>query len=230
MRGVSLGLLTWLVASICLLGVDVDAAWAHRVRIFAWTEGQEIVAEAGFGKGKPAKHCSVYLEEGETGAGLDDGFTNDKGLVRFPLPEKAVRDRLDLRLVIVAGEGHRGEWVLEPADYLPADELYEETTAGPVCSGREVSMAVTSPLPYAVAGDVSQGGGDCVDAQELRAVVEKAVGKSLDSHLEAKLGPLRHMMAKSLDPTPGINEIVGGIGWLVGLAGMGAYFKSRGKG
>jgi len=45
--------------------------------------------------------------------------------------------------------------------------------------------------------------------------------------LDAKLAPVKSMLAESLDPAPSMTEILGGIGWIFGLMGVAAYFKSR---
>ena len=41
--------------------------------------------------------------------------------------------------------------------------------------------------------------------------------------------PLRAMLVGEKEKGPGLTEIVGGLGWLVGLAGIAAYFAAKGK-
>ena len=55
------------------------------------------------------------------------------------------------------------------------------------------------------------------------AEVQSIVNASLD----AKLGPIRKELAEMRVARPGFTEIFGGIGWLVGLAGVALYFKGR---
>lgn len=45
--------------------------------------------------------------------------------------------------------------------------------------------------------------------------------------LDAKLAPLKRDLAAQRNAGPGLTEIIGGIGWLLGLAGMGLYFRGR---
>ena len=51
--------------------------------------------------------------------------------------------------------------------------------------------------------------------------------KIIDTTLEQKLAPIRKMLAEQYNAEPSLRDIIGGIGWLLGLAGIVAYFKSR---
>ncbi|MFW5489121.1 MAG: hypothetical protein ACNI3A_12030 [Desulfovibrio sp.] len=218
-------LATWLLMGICGVCLFSETAWAHRVRIYAWTEGQEIVAEAGFGKNRPAKHCPVYLQDAASGAGLAETETDGDGIARFAIPSKAAEEKMNLRLVVNAGEGHRGEWILEAADYL--NGAMEKADAS-----QADKPTVVSPLPYAM---VSSAGGTTKPEVKLavagisQAELEQAVEKAVNKAMESRLGPLRRMLTEALDPTPGIPEIIGGLGWLVGLAGIAMYFRGRSR-
>jgi alpha-tubulin suppressor-like RCC1 family protein len=46
----------------------------------------------------------------------------------------------------------------------------------------------------------------------------------MDAMLDAKLAPMKSMLAESQDPAPSMTEIIGGIGWIFGLVGVAAYF------
>ncbi|MDO5530519.1 hypothetical protein [Sutterella sp.] len=50
------------------------------------------------------------------------------------------------------------------------------------------------------------------------ADVEAAVARALDR----RLAPIEKRLAESLDPGPRVQDIVGGIGWLIGLGGIAA--------
>ena len=55
--------------------------------------------------------------------------------------------------------------------------------------------------------------------------IEQAVEKALDK----KLKPVIKMLSESLDRGPTVSEILGGIGYILGLMGVGAYFHYRRK-
>ncbi len=55
--------------------------------------------------------------------------------------------------------------------------------------------------------------------------IEQAIEKALDK----KLKPVIKMLNESLDRGPTVGEIVGGIGYIIDLMGLGAYFHYRRK-
>ena len=83
------------------------------------------------------------------------------------------------------------------------------------------SQAPTEPAaaPGATGAAVSAPNTVCVGSGEVRNIVNAA--------LDAKLGPIRRELAEMRVAQPGFREIFGGIGWLVGLAGVALYFKGR---
>jgi len=60
-----------------------------------------------------------------------------------------------------------------------------------------------------------------LSASEIEAVVEKALDK--------KMKPLIEMLAESQQKSPDIGDIIGGIGYIIGLVGIAAYFHNRKK-
>jgi len=80
--------------------------------------------------------------------------------------------------------------------------------------GGEASPVLTEP-------DVSPAAVDPATASEIRRVVEEA--------LDRKLDPVIRMLLETRDPGPSVTEIFGGIGYILGLAGVAAWFQSRKK-
>ena len=64
-----------------------------------------------------------------------------------------------------------------------------------------------------------------VNAGVSRAEIEAIVEKALDKQMK----PVLKMLAESRATGPGISDILGGIGYIIGLAGIAAYFHSRKK-
>ncbi len=194
------------------------AAQAHRVNIFAWTEGNQVVAECGFNGGNKVRQGQVIVYDAATGAKLQEGRTDDQGVYRFPVPAEGKAH--GLRIVIKAGEGHQNEWMMDAAELaviqtpaIPAgaSEGAEKTSpvAQAVSTANPGTKGAAAPTPSAVG--VSSG--------ELQSIVNAA--------LDTKLGPIRRELAEMRVSRPGFSEIFGGIGWLVGLAGIALYFKGR---
>jgi nickel transport protein len=51
----------------------------------------------------------------------------------------------------------------------------------------------------------------------------------VNAALDAKLAPIKRAVLEQSEAGPGMREIVGGIGWIFGLVGIAAYFKSRSR-
>jgi nickel transport protein len=203
-----------MVMFFCVL--MTGTALAHKVRVFAYEESGAIVGETAFSGGRPAKEAEILVRDAAAGALLTTTRTDEKGAFRFQIPEQARRDHLALRIIVNAGEGHRGEWVLAADEYLPAvDEGLVPPDSKSISGTGTVEIADNgSDHPGKAAKQAVS-----MDETVLRRVVEEAV--------EKKLGPVKHMLAAAMDHGPRLQDILGGIGYLIGIAGIVAYFKSK---
>lgn len=86
--------------------------------------------------------------------------------------------------------------------------LLEAKEYAPAASAGSVSTGSTSAAPSAG-----------VSEEQLRRIVAEEMSKSLS--------PVRQSVAESLDPEPTLRDILGGVGWLIGLAGLAAWAQSR---
>ena len=77
--------------------------------------------------------------------------------------------------------------------------------------------APDEPLPHEIPGDSYAG----LNQAEIEAIVEKVLDK--------KMKPLIKMLSESQKKGPGLGDIIGGIGYIIGLVGIAAYFHSRKK-
>jgi len=111
--------------------------------------------------------------------------------------------KVDLLIVLEATMGHGAEYILKTG------ELPEAASGSDLAIGKEESQ---SPLP-------SSGH---VDVEQIRVVVEKA--------LDARLRPIVRTLAIIQEERgPGLTEILGGLGYILGIMGLILYFKSREK-
>ena len=180
-----------LVSVFCLLP---SVSQAHKVRIFAYSEGEVIVGETAFSGGRAVKNSEIIVQDVASDRILLTCRTDDRGQFRFQIPEEAREKQLNLRVIINAGEGHRGEWLLEAADYLTNEKILPE---GKTSYSKLIST----------------------DEEFIRRVVEEAMDK--------KLSPIKHMLAEVMNQKPSFQDILGGIGYIFGIAGIAAYFKSK---
>ena len=188
------------VIAVTLLCSLVIAApcFAHKVRIFAWNEGDIIHTESKFSGGKAAQNATVTVVENTTGTVLLQGSTDREGLFEFPLPDT---DSQELDIIVDSGDGHKNHWryKLKPSSEKRADSPKQDPATSPIVSETATADGLTK--------------------QQLTTL--------LNDVLEAKLAPIRRQLAEQEEQTPSLQDIIGGIGYILGLAGIAAYIKSK---
>ena len=224
-----------LLLAAALLFLLQTPALAHRVNIFAWTEGPQVAVKCGFSGGNSVRNGEVTVYDAADGQVLLTGRTDTEGLFRFDIPPKGREHGLRIR--INAGEGHQNEWMLEAAELAsapvaaPATTSHAETTAS--AAAKNADSRTSGPLPANTgmpAAPPEISGSGPVSAAEIQAIVDAALEAQearFSALLDSRLSPLRRHLAEMRTDAPGMREIVGGMGWFVGLAGLALYFRSR---
>ena len=204
----------YMVLIVCALLAPTET-WAHRVTMFAYIDGSDVVAECGYSKSKRVRHGAIEVFDAASGELLVHTQTDEQGFVRFPLPEKIRNTGNGLRLVLKAGEGHQAEWIIQAEEYASVHVAHS--------TAQDSDLAANTSL---AAQQGSAGDTDHSSAQQAlhgltRAELEDLFGAVLD----AKLAPIKRALLE--DNEPGLREIIGGIGWIFGLAGVAGYCLHR---
>ena len=187
-----------LICALLLLGNT--SAQAHKVTIFAWAEGDRVYTESKFSGGKRVNGGTVSVLDLE-GNQLLEGQTDANGEFSFQTPAAD-----GLILILNAGMGHRNSWTLSAADLgVPGVD--------------SVATAAASLDAEGAPGPERQAGPGGLSAADVEAIVAR--------QLEAKLRPLTRMMAASQEKGPTASDIFGGLGYILGLVGLGAYVRYR---
>lgn len=204
---------------------SVSIASAHRVTVFAWVEGGTVHTASQFSRERKVHGGSIEVFDAATGERLLTGRTDDQGEFSFPVPEAARARGSDLRVALKAGEGHAGEWIVPASEYM--------AQAAPARSGPAEAAKSASPANPASSANRDGAGGSSSPDQAAdplsRSVDAQALEQAVDRALERRLAPVTRMLAEQAQAGPSVTEIVGGMGWLVGLAGIGAWLSARKK-
>jgi len=202
-----------LVYALLFLIIMTEYAFAHRVTVFAWVEGDTVYTESKFSGGRKAKNAPIEVFDSQ-GRKLLEGKTDENGEFSFKAPKKT-----EMNIVLVAGMGHKGEWTIS------VDEFEEENSGN---SQNPASQDIKATPPDTVnepesMPDETTVTSPCLTSEDVQDVVEKILDK--------KFKPVLTKLNKSLDPGhgPSISDIFGGIGYIFGLVGVGAYFNYRKK-
>ena len=194
-----------LAATLCLAA----ASQAHRVNIFAYVDGDTVVTESGYSRTSRVNGGVIEVYDAASGDLLLSGKTDQAGVYRFKVPDRARKEGLDLRLLLKAGVGHQAEWVVKAEEF--ADAPASAVVDVPAIPAPVPVASAAAPAPATVAAPAVSA----PDAAAVEAIVKR------------ELEPVKRMLADMSQPGPSVTEILGGIGYIFGLFGVAAYFKSR---
>lgn len=173
---------------------------AHKVNMFAFAEDDRVFVEGYFTDGKRARNSTVEVFS-PSGEVLVAGQTDDQGSFSFEIPQ-----RTDLRIELNSGMGHQTEYTLTEAELTGAPAPAVEDTAG------------GGPEQVAVVGDDAEPAPGGSSAAVDQAAVRRAVGEALRPVMRS-LSELKERRTFS--------DIIGGIGFIVGIMGVFFYLKAR---
>ena len=139
------------LVSLWILQTLAGSASAHRVNVFAWVEGDTVYVEGKFPGGKKVKAGKIVVLD-PRGVELVSGLTNDQGEYSFKVPRQT-----DLRIVLSAGQGHQGEWVVR-ADGLndfPSEKAMQTGTETEAPSVQKEASPETSTIMKTASSDTA---------------------------------------------------------------------------
>lgn len=175
-------------------------AHAHKIRVFAWVAGDTVTVESGFSGGRPLIQGTVEVQNADNGAILLQGKTNERGVFTFSLTKTSQQQQIPLRIIVSSDEGHRNEWLLPAGTDQPGADL--DTTD---------TTETTAAPEIIISGENS----------------DENLTRILDQLLDEKLAPIHRSLAQTEEQKPKLTDILGGIGYLIGLAGIIAWMKRR---
>jgi len=195
--------ITCFIATMILSFLGSGTALAHKVILFAWVEGDTVFIESKFSGGKRVKGGMITVSD-LGGNQLLSGKTNNRGEFSFKIPKK-----ITLKIVLVAGMGHRGEWTI-PVEEIEMVSVIEKRESVQQETAENEPKSIMRSIPASK---------PCSD--EIQLAVEKALDK--------KLKPIMKLLAESREQGPTFHDIFGGIGYIFGLVGLATYIHYRRK-
>ncbi|MCW2272936.1 cobalamin biosynthesis protein CbiM [Rhodoblastus acidophilus] len=188
------------VCALLLALAAPDPACAHHLKLFLTVEDGALGGYAFFvGGGRPEGSTVIVKDSG--GHEIYRGKTDDHGAFRWTPPVAA-----DYAVTVDAGDGH---WV---EGFLAADRL-----GAPAATP---TPATALPTPSAPKPDASA----C--AQPDSAALASLVEAQVDRAVARQLRPLIESYTLA-EGRVRLNDVMGGIGMIVGLAGMGLWGLAR---
>ncbi|MCU7850949.1 MAG: hypothetical protein KZQ80_01915 [Candidatus Thiodiazotropha sp. (ex Monitilora ramsayi)] len=174
---------------------------AHGLNLLIAVEGDTIRGRVHFGGGHGASDSIITISDSE-GNKLADVTPNDNGEFSYTATQQ-----MDHMIVADSRDGHVIKRLVE-ADALVFNSSQPDAMGEqPVEVGNESSVSVPASEKSVVP-----------DVQEINYSVEQAVAR--------QLRPLREQLLAH-DEHVRLSDILGGIGYIIGLAGLGLWWRGR---
>lgn len=206
----------WIISGVVILLFLIltsSTVLAHKVSIYAYAEDGMVFAEGYFSDGTRTRNSLIEVFDAKTGKKLLEGKTDNEGKFSFKIPKAT-----SLKLVLHASMGHRNDYTLSAKEVTEAMGIQESGVGSqePGVKEQKTENKPQSTVPLTVTSELSSA--------EIEAVVNKA--------MDRKLQPVITILLKLKENSekPGLTEILGGIGYIIGLMGIIMYFKSRRRG
>ena len=173
------------------------SVFAHKVNVFAYVEGEKIYTESYFNDGKKCIDSKIEVFDNQ-GNKLLEGLTDKEGEFSFEVPSEDG----NLKIVLTASMGHRAEYSISEDEIRGSVGLIKEKNEEPV----SIVFPETSS----------------VDLKEIQSIIEDTMDEKLKPIMR-EIIEIKKSQEDRISPT----EIIGGIGYIIGIFGIVAYFLSR---
>lgn len=181
-----------------LLCCAAQPVTAHKLLVMAWVQGDQLMGEAAFGDGSFAANAKVTVLDGESMEELLEFNADAQGIFQSALPSEILARGNPLLVRASDGAGHLAEYVVD---------------------AQEFAFAAQADSVVAQAEAHGEGTGVSIDQELIARMVQEAVRQ--------EVAPLRRDIIALTQSKPGITEILGGIGYIIGLASLGFWLLRK---
>ncbi|MHC1751451.1 hypothetical protein [Humidesulfovibrio sp.] len=220
------------LATLALCVLLPMAALAHKVSVFAYVDGPNLVIDAFYSKSNKVNGGKITVKNAATGEVYQQATTDENGALTLPVPAKAIAVKADLRVLLIAGEGHQNDVLVHASEYAALAAAPVATPLAGLAATKPAAkpVATASPSPASPAGPAAQKLTNAAPAPQLyEATLTRIVTQAVDQAVESRMAPVKRLLLESAQKGPGPTEIIGGIGYIVGLFGLAAFFSARRK-
>jgi len=188
---------------LIIIFLAAKPAFSHKVNIFAYVEDNHLKGDSYFYSGDKVFNGQIEVYDVQ-GKRIAVSKTDIHGKFSLPLP---LMVSLPLRILLRAGQGHQSDYILTAAEFV-TDTI---TSNNKLIVPAEINDAVrsTSEVKY-------------ISVVDLELIITRI--------LEKKLVAFTTQIFK-LVTERGVffQDVIGGLGYIVGMLGIALYIKARKK-
>lgn len=180
--------------------------FAHKVNIYAFVVKDTVNVEGYFADGSKCKNCKVEVYDKLSNKLLLSGNTDENGFFSF---KKPAGDITHIKVVLKAGGGHQASYELTLKE---SPKTKKEPKAFSGSQERSISKSLDG---YAFQDK------RCLTQEELEIIINQSIDKNMHA-LTEQIALLHGKIERK-----GMIEILGGIGYIIGILTIIMYLKSR---
>jgi nickel transport protein len=170
---------------------------AHKLKVFAMAEGETIQGQAYFVGGSGASGAEIRINDAD---GNQLACLKPDAEGRF---EYRIESAMDYEVVVDTLDGHRASWSLKAAEFSPAVGAMTDKPVG--SSQEQPGYSASEPV-----------------VTEERRDTEAQCGQIASRQRDSLRDALR-----ACEERQRLRDILGGLGYIAGLAGLGLWWSSR---
>lgn len=210
-------LLPFIIAATGIYGQDLQLG--------AWLENDHIIVKCELPPKTPLPNALISVYASPSRELLSSGRTDSAGFYAFAVPE-VIRNGNGLIIDVNAGNGLRRDWTMTAAELYAASSLTagfdaeNTTTQAPPEPARD-NVPFEAPALSAPAATTQPAPTSGVTAEEVKNIVKEA--------LEQQLSSIKDELKTQTNESFTWPEMLGGVGWVVGVLSILFYFLSRRK-
>lgn len=201
------------VLALCLASI-VLPAFAHKLKVFAFVAGDRIEGSTYFAGGGKARGAHIRIQDAQNNLLAELQPDSDGGFsYRVQAPVEHV-------VIASSADGHRAEWRIGAAELMAGFPAGQDVMPSASDAGQPALDAASTQRHHA-----STAGRDA----ESRETLDRHTIAAIEQAVARQLHPLREQLLAAQDRAR-LQDILGGIGYILGLTGLALWWHARSKG
>lgn len=202
----------YFLIAVTLVAFCSGPAYGHKVKLFAAVEGEWITGYAYYTSSARPKNVIISLLAPD-GTIIEELTTDENGEFKT-----RARYRTDTLIKLDSADGHSASWLISADEFNPAlPEYLEESTA------KQEKSELAEVKHSAFHAAEKTGKLQSAQSTEIASIVRDEL-----LPLTKQLSQLRAQLDQQQERKR-FQDILGGVGYLVGLAGIASYMAARRK-
>lgn len=202
------------LSSLLLIFLSVLPASAHRINLFCKVKKDRVSCSSSFSDGTPARDAKTKVFSQKGHKLLLSGKTDKNGNFEFKIPSRIQNEDSDIKVIVQASMGHRDSWIISARELSTPENTQNKQT--PETKRERISSTIQSEAAEKRS----------LERKEWERIVSRIVSretKPIQNRILALQKEIRKQRSR-------FRDILGGIGYILGIMGVVFFIKGRKQG